>query len=89
MLQKQTVEPSTFAILEKLMSIQELEEYALVGGTALALYYGHRISVDIDLFSNKPAKKETIADSMTKHFGANFVYEIDHTSPGVFVILKM
>ncbi len=28
-----------------------LSQYALVGGTALALYYGHRLSIDLVLFS--------------------------------------
>ena len=31
-----------------------LECFYLVGGTALALYIGHRISIDIDLFTPKP-----------------------------------
>lgn len=30
---------------------QSLEEYYLVGGTALALHIGHRVSVDFDFFS--------------------------------------
>jgi predicted nucleotidyltransferase component of viral defense system len=32
------------------MGIPELEDFRLVGGTALALQYGHRTSIDIDLF---------------------------------------
>ncbi len=37
------------------MSLQQkhyLRNFYLVGGTALALYYGHRKSIDIDLFTN-------------------------------------
>lgn len=30
------------------------EEFGLVGGTAVALYIGHRESIDFDLFSKKP-----------------------------------
>jgi len=33
------------------MAVPSLSQANLVGGTALALYYGHRISVDLDLFS--------------------------------------
>lgn len=51
MLFTSTVEPGTFALLEKLMSLENLQPFALVGGTALALRYGHRSSVDLDLFS--------------------------------------
>jgi len=34
------------------MQAEEFESFRLVGGTALSLYYGHRRSVDIDLFSD-------------------------------------
>jgi predicted nucleotidyltransferase component of viral defense system len=35
------------------MKIPELEDFRLVGGTSLALQYGHRNSIDIDLFADK------------------------------------
>lgn len=50
MLQKQVVSEKTFALLQKLQSIPELKDLRLVGGTALALQIGHRISIDLDLF---------------------------------------
>lgn len=50
MLQTYTVEPTTLAILKSLQQIPELNLTRLVGGTALALHFGHRHSVDIDLF---------------------------------------
>lgn len=40
--------------LIKLMSCEELSQFRLVGGTALSLQLGHRISVDIDLFTDAP-----------------------------------
>jgi hypothetical protein len=55
MLRLETVEPHTFSILTQLMKIPELENFSLVGGPALSLLYGHRVSVDLDLFSNKPS----------------------------------
>ncbi len=51
MLQTQSVYPATLALLKKVMALPSLSQANLVGGTALALYYGHRISVDLDLFS--------------------------------------
>ncbi len=51
MLQTSTVEPHTFSILKQLMQIKALENFYLVGGTCLSLRYGHRKSVDLDLFS--------------------------------------
>lgn len=38
--------------LLKLMGSKEFETFRLVGGTALSLQIGHRLSVDIDLFSD-------------------------------------
>lgn len=52
MLYTQTVEPSTLGLLRSLQSKNYLKGFNLVGGTALALYLGHRTSIDIDLFSN-------------------------------------
>ena len=44
MLQRSAIEPSTPELLKQLMNIKELKDFSLVGGTALALKYGHRIS---------------------------------------------
>lgn len=33
------------------------DSFRLVGGTALSLQKGHRISIDIDLFSDAPNKQ--------------------------------
>lgn len=50
MLHFNTIYPQTLELLKKLQSVAELNNLRLVGGTALALQIGHRISVDIDLF---------------------------------------
>ena len=50
-------------LLESLYTLQNnilFKDYYLVGGTALTLHIGHRISDDIDLFTNKPINKEEI-----------------------------
>ena len=51
MLRTETVERNTFELLKTLMQDEKLEHFNLVGGTALALYMGHRKSIDLDLFS--------------------------------------
>ena len=53
MLQKQTTRPELIQILEVLMSIPQLSYFRLVGVTALSLFKGHRVSVDIDLFTDQ------------------------------------
>lgn len=40
-------------LLQRLMKDEKLKDFNLVGGTALSLQIGHRISVDIDLFTTK------------------------------------
>ena len=50
MLSFQTVEPHTLELLRSLMALPLLSETRLVGGTSLALQYGHRNSVDLDFF---------------------------------------
>ena len=62
MLSIQTVEPDTLELLKKLATQQELQETRLVGGTALALQYGHRQSVDLDFFGHLPEDREALLD---------------------------
>lgn len=47
-----TVIPLLKSILLELMATDEFLKFRLVGGTALSLHCGHRMSVDIDLFSD-------------------------------------
>jgi hypothetical protein len=50
MLSLQTVLPDTLELLKTLMNQPILNEMRLVGGTSLALQFGHRRSVDLDFF---------------------------------------
>jgi hypothetical protein len=42
-------------------------DYFLVGGTAIALYLGHRRSIDFDLFTYQNIKKRTIKNTIEKN----------------------
>ncbi|TDE00439.1 nucleotidyl transferase AbiEii/AbiGii toxin family protein [Flavobacterium sandaracinum] len=53
MLCKETVSKEMWELLQRLMKDEKLKDYILVGGTALALRLGHRLSVDLDLFTTK------------------------------------
>jgi predicted nucleotidyltransferase component of viral defense system len=72
MLHIETVEPSTLTLLKELMAIEELKQFNLVGGTALSLQLGHRISVDIDLFSHDDFGNENIIRILSNYFGDRF-----------------
>jgi len=88
MLQIETVEPGTFSLLEKLQSIPELKDFYLVGGTALSLLYGHRISEDLDLFSAQPFVNEIVIDALQKSFHKDFIMEQKPPQFGIFCYVK-
>lgn len=50
----ETVTPLLYDILQFLMREPLFDSFRLVGGTNLSLRYGHRHSVDIDLFTDAP-----------------------------------
>ncbi len=43
------------------------KDYILVGGTAIALYLGHRYSIDFDLFTSKVIKRKSIKNYLIKN----------------------
>ncbi len=52
MLQLQAVEPNLLLTTQRFFSLPWTKDFLLVGGTNAALQIGHRLSVDIDLFTN-------------------------------------
>jgi len=84
MLHIETVEPGTFSLLKKLMELPSLQSFSLVGGTALALKYGHRSSVDLDLFFHEKFDHTGIENELLHEFGADFDYESGHKKFGIF-----
>lgn len=62
MLSYRTIEPHTLELLKHLMSEPYLNDCRLVGGTALALQYGHRSSVDLDVFGVVPDNDAALQD---------------------------
>jgi hypothetical protein len=68
MLRKETVSDALFGVLNRLMILPDLADHRLVGGTALALQIGHRISVDIDLFSASSSDYQIIENSIITEF---------------------
>lgn len=81
MLQKNAVQPRLLELLNFLMSHESLSGLNLVGGTALALYEGHRLSVDIDLFGDVELNNEYLLDLLNQ-FGKVQVISI---SPKILI----
>lgn len=64
MLHLSTINPGAFELLKEIFNtLPAKENFALAGGTSLALQIGHRMSVDLDIFSPEifaPAELEII-----------------------------
>lgn len=68
MLHTQTIEPDTLGLLKKLMALPELKDFVLVGGTNLSLRFGHRLSIDLDLFTPNAFDTEWMFNFLLTHF---------------------
>lgn len=65
----------TEKVLLELSQFKYLERYIFVGGSALAVYYNHRISKDIDLFTwQKSVDFESLIKLLNKHFRTRFQF---------------
>jgi hypothetical protein len=70
------------------MELPSLKPFSLVGGTALALRYGHRSSVDLDLFSHEKFDHLPIENELRHVFGNDFFYESGHKQFGIFCYIR-
>lgn len=69
MLHKETVSTEMWELLQKLMKDEKLKDFNLVGGTSLSLQIGHRLSIDIDLFTTKGFDEQ----SLLKHLANKYL----------------
>ncbi|QQS29541.1 MAG: nucleotidyl transferase AbiEii/AbiGii toxin family protein [Sphingobacteriales bacterium] len=60
MLHRKAVEPIALELLNSLMKNNSLQQFVLVGETALALQIGHRKSIDLDLFTIEDFDSQTL-----------------------------
>ena len=68
MLSFRTIVPDTLELLKRLTQEPFLKDCRLVGGTALALQYGHRSSIDLDFFGSFEVDGEEMFEIL-KHYG--------------------
>jgi len=76
MLHQETIDTPTLELLISLQGKDYLNGFFLVGGTALALYLGHRKSVDIDLFINVSFD----ASQLLENIHQDFPYQLSYTA---------
>lgn len=68
MLHLDTVSSTLLNIIRTVSGREELTGFRLVGGTALSLYLGHRISVDADFFTDRGFDKRVVEQTLLTAF---------------------
>ena len=65
----------------------ELTDFFLVGGTALSLKYGHRKSIDLDLFTTEIFDHNIVIQALQRKFEDKFTYRGDYSKWGIFCFI--
>jgi|688.fasta_scaffold488268_2 hypothetical protein len=82
MLHTQTLASQTMGLIQALQAEPMLREFHLVGGTALALQIGHRISIDIDLFTRVDYDVDDVLALFINKYGFQRNYQHGKTLKG-------
>lgn len=69
MLYTETVARPTLELLKKMEAETVMADFNLAGGTSLALYLGHRVSVDLDFFTPKPFDAKKMEEFLANKYG--------------------
>jgi Nucleotidyl transferase AbiEii toxin, Type IV TA system len=82
MLYQDTVAKPTLGLLESVMVDDVFSNFRLAGGTALSLQLGHRLSIDLDLFTNEPFEQNDLADHLRIVYGFEMDFIANNTIKG-------
>ncbi len=88
MLHTEAIDTSVLELLRSLQGKEYLKGFYLTGGTALALYLGHRKSVDIDLFSNFGFDAGQMIENLSQDFPFQLFYSSANTLRGSIENIK-
>jgi len=88
MLYTEAVESTTLELLRSLQNKEYLKGFLLAGGTALALYNGHRRSADIDLFSNFSFDTIRVFNNINLDYRYNLFFSAPDTLRGAIQNIK-
>jgi len=83
MLHKEAVSRTTLEFLKTLMRDPALDRFVLVGGTALSLQIGHRVSIDFDLFTTDDFDQMSLNQTLQIAYGFRSDYMERNTLKGV------
>lgn len=89
MLHIETIAPATLELLKRIMQDSSLPQFRLVGGTSLALQMGHRISVDLDLFTDDSFDEQYVNDILRQNYGFEMDFIAKETVKGAIDRVKI
>ncbi len=84
-----TLPPSAEKLLTKFERVKWLKDFYLAGGTALALQYGHRQSVDLDFFTQKKINTSQLIKKLSKIGKLTLTKEEENTVEGILNDVKV
>jgi hypothetical protein len=86
---RNTVSDALWGLLIGLSRCAELNDFRLVGGTALALHLGHRVSVDIDWFTDTAFDSGRISEILIREFGLEQAVVVENSISGAIDGIKI
>jgi hypothetical protein len=82
------VDPATLDLIVRLQLKEYLKGFYLVGGTGLALLFGHRRSIDIDLFTDTGFDTRVLVENLSHDFGFGLQFSASNTLKGSIENIK-
>ena len=86
MFYSESISPELLKILKIIMAKSEFDKFFLGGGTSLALRFGHRKSIDIDLFTTGPFNSVQSINSLHSLF--NDLEVVNRTAGSVCAVVR-
>ncbi len=88
-LQLKAISSELLVTLRRLMGDEQFNGFYLVGGTSLALRYGHRESIDIDLFTHAPFDSIELSIALKQKYGMVESETAENTVRGIVGGIKV
>ena len=82
MLQKKAIDPVALELLKSFQADPMLNQFHLAGGTGLALHLGHKLSVDLDMFSVQTFDNELYMEFLENKYKFSIDFSAQNTLKG-------
>lgn len=89
MLQKKAVDPVALELLKSLQADPMLDQFHLAGGSGLALHLGHRLSIDLDMFSIVPFDSGIYMEFLSDKYKFSVDFSAPNTLKGSIDSMKV